>query len=242
MRVSYYLWPLLLAATAAQAQTPSIRQTGNAGRDNIQALVDGSSAMLPRGESAGVKGSPYLENRWLETRLQLSNKAVVEPVLFKYDILEQRLLVRPPKHPNDSIQLNRGTVNSFIIESPTAAQPARQRHFRLFVEAPDRDEQGAYVEVVHEGAYTLLKRYTKSMRKANYQQAYSSGNRYDEIEDRNQYYLLRPDQTLVPLKLTLKMLQAAAPELAPALKAAPGASRAKTDAEWAAVLAAVDAH
>ncbi len=72
--------------------------------------------------------------------------------------------------------------------------------------------------MLHEGRYSLLKRYDKIVRKANYSGSYTSGERYDELEDKSFYYLRRPDATLLPIKLSLKALQAAAPDLALALK------------------------
>ncbi|MBT2558468.1 hypothetical protein J7E24_11785 [Hymenobacter sp. ISL-91] len=243
MKIRYVI-PLLLAVTAVQAQNqkteiPKLKQDGVSGKDNVRALVDGNAVSLPRGESYGLKGSPYLDQRWLKTNVQLTNETKTESMLLKYDILEQRLLVRLPQSPNDSIRLNDASVVSFTMAVPgDYNQPAHQQHFRRFMEAPTLEQQLTYVEVVYEGKYTLLKRYSKLKRKANYQGPYSPDQRYDEINDQNQYYLLRPDKTLVLLKLTLKTLQAAAPELA--LKSVPGAGKASTDVEWAAVLAAAE--
>ena len=137
------------------------------------------------------------------------------------------------------MQLNDQLVAGFELDEPaTPLIPARIRVFRRFTEAPDSRQKADYVEVLHKGRYTLLKRYAKQLVIANSHKAYGSSQNYDEILDQNQYFLLRPDKTLVPLKLTLKMLQAAAPELA--LKTVPGVSKASTDAEWAAVLAAAE--
>ncbi|MBT9392834.1 hypothetical protein KLP40_06635 [Hymenobacter sp. NST-14] len=231
----------LAGITRAQAQQVPLEQAGIAAQANLDALVSGAPALIPSGAAYGVKGSPYLENRWLPTRLRMGEKVLLAPVATKYDVLNKRVLMQPVNRPNDSLELNARLLTGFEIQEPgLAGQPARVRTFRRFVEAPVPVQQADYVEVLHEGKYALLKRHVKTLRKANYQGAYSSGNLYDEIEDRSQYYLKRPDKTLVPLKLTLKMLQAAAPQLAAQLKAAPGASQAKSDAEWAAVLKAVD--
>ena len=243
---TYNLILFSLAVTTAQAQNqkteiPKLKQDGFSGKYNVQALVDGNSVTLPRGEPYGLKGSPYLDKRWLNTSVQLTDNAKPEEVLLKYDILEQRLIVRLPKSPNDSIRLNDASVVGFTIAVPgDYDRPAHQRYFRRFMEAPTLGQQLTYVEVLHQGKYTLLKRYSKLKRKANYQGAYSPDQRYDEVDDRNQYFLLRPDKVLVPIKMTLKMLQAAAPELA--LKTVSGAETAKNDTDWAAVLAAAEAR
>ena len=232
-----------LSVSVARAQQPSLQQAGSAAQANLDALVSGSPTVLPRGEAYGAYGSPYLDDRWLPAHLHMRSKIVLAPVPLKFDVLNQQLLMKPLNRPNDSLQLDDRLVLGFTLDQPaTPLEPARARLFRRFAEAPVPAQRAEYVEVLHEGKYTLLKRYSKKITKADYQQAYSSGQRYDEIENKNQYYLLRPDKTLVPLKLTLKMLQAAAPELAAALKDTRAATRAQTDPEWGAVLDTVDAR
>ncbi len=241
MRTFILSFIALMSAAAAHAQQSSPLTSGAAGQANLDALTMGAPTVLPNGGAYGTKGSPYVDDRWLLARLRLNRNVPLAPVPLKYDVLNHQLLMRPIDRPNDSLRLDDQRVISFELDQPAGLQPAHTRHFRRFVEAPVPSQQAEYVEVLHEGRYTLLKRYTKLLTKASYQQAYGSGQRYDEIEDKNQYYLLRPDKKLVPLKLTLKMLQAAAPELAASLKATPAAARAQTDLEWRAVLDAVDA-
>ncbi|GAB2780487.1 hypothetical protein HNQ93_001350 [Hymenobacter luteus] len=229
------------AVETAYAQQPQIEQVGAAAQSNLNALVNGSPTVVPTASAEATKGSPYADNRWLPARLRMTNKIPLAPVPLKYDVLNQRLLMRPVNRPNDSLQLDDRLLAGFELEEPAlTATGTRKRTFRRFTDAPEPTQRTDYVEVLHEGKYTLLKRYGKALRKADFQGAYSTNRRYDEIEDKTTYYLRHPNGTLVPVKLTLKSLQAAAPELASALKAAPKSSAAKTDAEWSAVLAAAD--
>ncbi|OWP62322.1 hypothetical protein CDA63_14645 [Hymenobacter amundsenii] len=233
----------ILGVRAAQAQQAPPGFSGAAAQANLNALVQGLPTVVPTGNTEGLKGSPYADDRWLMARLHLRNNVVLAPMPLKYDVLNRHLLMKPLNRPNDSLQLSDQLVVSFDLDQPaTSLAAARTRRFRRFAEAPIYQQRAEYVEVLHEGRYTLLKRYAKSITKANFQQAYNTDQRYDEIEDKDQYFLLRPDQKLVPLKLTLKMLEAAAPELAAALKAAPAVARARTDVEWGAVLDTVDAR
>ncbi|GGG41529.1 hypothetical protein GCM10011378_17290 [Hymenobacter glacieicola] len=226
---------------AAHAQQPSIEQTGAAAQANLNALVNGSPTVVPRGAVEVTKGSPYADKRWLPARLRMSNNVPLAPVPLKYDVLNQRLLMRPLSRPNDSLQLDDRLLASFELEEPAVgASGTRRRVFRRFTEAPVPTQRAEYVEVLHEGKHALLKRYAKVLHKADYQGAYSTDRRYDEIEDKPTYYLRRPDGSAVPVKLTLKALQSAAPALAASLKAAPGAATAKSEADWSAVLAAAD--
>jgi hypothetical protein len=227
---------LLLATGAARAQ-----QDGATAQTNLAALVNGAPAVLPKGSSEGVKGSPYADNRWLSGQLTLSSRLPLAPLPLKYDVLEKRLLIRTVQRPNDSLVLDDRLVKSFVLQEPASALgPARQRVFRRFEEAPTSPNRLDYVEVLHEGRYTLLKQYVKRMKKADFQGAYSTDRRYDEIEDATVYYLRTPTGSLTPVKLNLKTLQAAAPDLSNALKTSAATQKPKTEADWATVFNAAD--
>ncbi|WP_019948526.1 hypothetical protein [Hymenobacter aerophilus] len=241
MKARYIALLAGLLPLSAAAQQSAADQMGAAGQANLNSLVAGAPTVVPGGNSANTVGSPYLDKRWLPARLKMSNNLPLAPVPIKVDILNQRLLMRPLNKPTDSLQLNDQLVAGFELDEPaTPLAPARTRIFRRFTESPNPRHQADYVEVLHKGRYTLLRRYIKQLNKADSHQAYGSSRNYDEILDSSQYFLLRPDKKLVPLKLTLKMLQAAAPELA--LKTVSGAETAKTDTDWAAVLATAEAR
>ncbi|HEX8506220.1 MAG TPA: hypothetical protein VF630_12695 [Hymenobacter sp.] len=234
------LFGFLLSGLYAHAQT-NIAQEGAAAQANLNSLVSGSPTVVPTGTNEGVKGSPYADNRWLPAQITLSNSLPLAPVPLKYDVLGHRLLMRAPARPNDTLQLDDRQVVRFVLQEPASSlSPARARTFRRFVEAPEPRQQADYVEVLHEGGYSLLKHHLKSLKKANYQGAYSTDVRYDEIEDKSVYYVRTPKAELTPVKLALKSLRAAAPALADALKTAVAAQNPKTEADWAAVLNAVD--
>ncbi|MBF9140480.1 hypothetical protein [Hymenobacter properus] len=231
----FALLGLLFTTGLAHAQQDAAAQT------NLNALAAGAPAVVPRGTADGFKGSPYADARWLPAQITLTNNLPLAPVPLKYDVLEHRLLMRAPARPTDSLQLDDTRVVRFVLNEPaTALGPARQRVFRRFAEAPTANHKQDYVEVLHQGRYTLLKHYLKTLKKANYQGAYNTDSHYDEIEDKTVYYLLTPEAQLVPLKLALKPLQGAALALAAALKASADAKKPKTDADWAAVLDAAD--
>ncbi|SNC66166.1 hypothetical protein SAMN06265337_1520 [Hymenobacter gelipurpurascens] len=230
----------MLPAAICYGQQPNIEQVGAAGQANLNALAAGSPAVLPSGPTNEIIGSPYADPRWLPAQLIMKNSVPLAPVPLKYDVFNKRLLMRLVDRPKDSLQLDDRLLLKFILQEPaTGTTPARQRPFRRFTEAPIAGQRTQFVEVLHEGKYTLLKHYAKLLRKAP-TGAYSNGSRFDELEDKPTYYMRRPDGTLLPVKLTVKQLQATAPELASALKTVPGAKTAKTDAEWSAVLKAID--
>lgn len=234
------LWGFFLLSAAAHAQQGAF-QDGPAAQANLNNLAAGAPTVVPTGASEGTKGSAYADGRWLQAQLTLSNGLPLAPVPLKYDVLGHRLLMRAPARPKDTLQLDDRQVVRFVLQEPASALgPARQRVFRRFLEAPHPQQRADYVEVLHEGRYTLVKHHVKTLTKANAQGAYNNGNRYDEIVDRSVYYLRTPDAELIPVKLVLKALQSAAPALAPALKTAVAAQKPKTEGDWAAVFATLD--
>ncbi|GAA3971139.1 hypothetical protein [Hymenobacter antarcticus] len=236
---AFLLLALLLIGAWAQAQTAAIGQEGAAGVSNLRDLAMGAPAVLPHGSGEGTVGSPYADARWLPAQLRLTNNLPLAPIPLKYDVLDRRLLMRSSARATDSLQLDDARVASFVLMEPASGLgPARPRQFRRFAEAPLARERPDYVEVLHAGRYTLLKHYAKTLRTASQPGAYSTSPTPDVIEDHPAYYLRTPEAALLPVKLTLKALQAAAPALAGPLKTA--ARAPKTEADWVAVLHAVD--
>ena len=236
---AFFLLVLLLTGAQARAQSAAIGQEGAAGISNLRDLTSGMPAVLPHGLGEGTLGSPYADARWLPAQLHLTNNLLLAPITLKYDVLEHRLLMRSPGRATDSLQLDDARVTGFVLTEPASGPaPTRLRQFRRFVEAPLARERPDYVEVLHAGRYTLLKHYAKILKVAGQPGAYSTGPRSDVIDDHLDYYLRTPEAKLLLVKLNLKTLQAAAPALAGPVKSA--AHNPKTEADWVAVLNAVD--
>jgi hypothetical protein len=177
---------------------------------------------------------------WLQGRIRLSNNLLLKPLPLKYDVLNQRLLMRETFTSRDSLQLDDRQVVSFVLDQPaTPLAPARARLFQRFTDAPDVKYRRAYAEILHQSRYTLLKLHLKSLVLADYQNPYGTNRRENQIEDKAVYFLRRPDASVVPVKLSLRALMAAAPDLAP--KLAQAGANAKTDTDWSAAFSAADA-
>lgn len=229
---------LLATPAAAQAQSSIPDMNGPAAQANLRALAAGAPAVVPTGSPETI-GSPYADQRWLLASLALNNALPLAPVPLKYDVLNHRLLMRALPPLPDSLVVDDHLVVSFVLTEPvTSTAPARQRTFRRFAEAPLLTQRADYVEVLHLGRYTLLKHYAKTLVPANYQGAYSSGRRFNEIENKPVYYLSTIAAGLMPIKLTFKALRVAAPDLATGLKNS--GRPLQTEAEWAAAFDAID--
>jgi hypothetical protein len=240
LRPSFAFLALLLASTAAQAQVDT-HQEGASGQTNLNALTTNAPTMTPRPVADGTKGSPYADDRWRMAQITLSNKLPLAPVPIKYDVLSQRLLMHKAAPSPDSLQLDDRLVQQFVLQSPTGpGQTAQPRVFRRFAEAANPAERGDYVEVLHQGSYTLLKRHRRTVKKADIQGAYSTNNRYDEIVDLSEYYLAPAGAAAMPVKLNVKSVSAVAPALQAPLKAAAAGKPLRTDADWALVLDVAD--
>lgn len=239
-RISFTTLSLLLLATAAQAQTDA-SQAGASAQTNLNALTTNAPTMISHPVSDGTKGSPYADDRWRLAQITLSNNLPLAPVPIKYDVLSQRLLMHKAAPSPDSLQLDDRLVQQFVLLNPTkTGLAARPRIFRRFTEAPNPSERADYVEVLHRGSYTLLKRHRRILKKADIQGAYSSNNRYDEIEEHSEYFITSSGAPTTLVKLNLKSLEAATPSLPNSLKQAASGKPLRTDADWALVLDLAD--
>jgi hypothetical protein len=185
----------------------------------------------------GISGSPYLVPRWLSAVITTRSKTVMDTVPLKYDVLRQRVLIRD-QQKGDSLQVEDNLIASFVLTDPEQAQ--EKREFRRFLEAPEPEQAREFVEVLHRGKYTLLKQYKKDIQTAGYASAYLYDESPKAIEDKVVYYLARPNGSAVPVKLKMKALQSAAPELASALKEASRKQSIAKEEDAVALLHAVD--
>lgn len=237
---------VVTTATAYAQQSGTAFTTGANGQENLNALVRGAPTVVPDTRYEGLRGSPYVITRWLPGTITMArSNSVLQPVPLKYDVFQKRILMRNVQK-GDSLEINANLIKSFVLTDAAMPDPATgkptEHYFRRFLEAPTPIEQVDFVEVLHEGKYTLLKRYAKRLEKASYQGAYSSDRRYDELVSKEEYFLRSPDRSLEPVKPNLKALQSAAPKLADALKAEASKQKlsGKSEAELVRLLNAVD--
>ncbi|WP_188814414.1 hypothetical protein [Hymenobacter cavernae] len=234
---------LLLTSEVVVGQTPTAVTSPDPQTNNmqdpakIQQYTRSLEAMRADNPYKGVSGSPYLVTRWLPATITTRTKAVMQAVPLKYDVLEQHLLTRDPQK-GDSMQLNDDFVVSFVLTDPN--RPQQKREFRRFLEAPVPAQTREFVEVLHQGKYTLLKQYGKEVQRVGYKDAANFDDRPTAIDDKVTYYLARANGPAMPIKLKLKALQSAAPDLASALKEASGKQAIATEDEVIVLLQAVD--
>ncbi|MCC3159326.1 hypothetical protein LJ737_18940 [Hymenobacter sp. 15J16-1T3B] len=202
-----------LAATPALAQqTPAGSQPANYNKTNITpGEFQAYNTFDYRYE--GLVGTPYLQKGWTQAKVTLADKRQLTGAPARYDVYRRVLVVQPYANKKDSVWLDASRMHEFTLLSPLPGQP--ERHFVPFAEAPEAEKRTAFVEELYRGpsGYALLKLPRKVMVKANYQGAYAADRRFDELVDRTEYYLRRPDGSAVEVKLTQKSIAGAAPAL-----------------------------
>lgn len=159
----------------------------------------------------GLIGTPYLSKGWGKARLTLADKRELTGAPARYDVYRRVLVVQPYENKRDSVWLDASRMREFTLLPLVAGMP--ERHFVVFADAPDAEKRTAFVEELYRGAngYALLKLPRKVMVKASYQGAYAADRRFDELVDRADYYLRRPDGSVVEVKLSQKSIAGAAP-------------------------------
>lgn len=151
----------------------------------------------------GLRGTPYLVPNWSKGEIELLGGKVYTNVSVKFNASTQNLVMLRPT-PGDSIIIFAGQIKRFAFLDGDGNAFLYRRYPDL--KTDDAALKESYFQVLYPGKNTLLKRTSKSLRKADYQQAYSANIRYDSYQDEVTYYLLRPDQSLIKLKRARKPL------------------------------------
>ncbi|GAB3896250.1 hypothetical protein [Spirosoma agri] len=165
----------------------------------------------------GLRGTPYFLPTWNKGKIEMAGGQSYTEVPIKFDAFRQHLLLLRTWVGNDSIIINAEQVKSFQLRD----EVGHSYLFRRFPTAKTDDEslKEGYFMVLYEGKTALLKRVLKRFKQADYKNTYSNDTRYDSFNDAFSYYLLKPDQTLVKVKLTQKALLDALSDQKDALKA-----------------------
>ncbi|GAB2964503.1 hypothetical protein GCM10027048_37510 [Hymenobacter coalescens] len=207
--------------------------------DNLDALLDGKMAHNYVAPRRDVQGQIFFQRTWQPGEIILTNtKQRIGNILLQYDAYGAQLLAVPQKGRRDTLLLNTNSIQGFVVQDELI--PNRVHTFRRFDNAPRPDQQHKYVEVLHDGKYSLLKRHGRQIYRGDDGRVFNSGRNYDRIEEHVTYFLSRPDGSAVQVKLNAKAISNAAPALAAAIKTEMERQPAKTEMEVVALLRNVD--
>ncbi len=166
----------------------------------VDPVVDPGSFMMMRridNRYEGVQGTPYFLNDWVIGRIDMMNGQQYDKVPIKYDAHNQNLVLRRDTS-RDSIIVSPNYVKQFVLRADDGAEWLFRRY--PMVKVNDNDLKNGYFIVLYEGKTSLLKRVSKTFKKADYKDPYSTNVRYDTYKNDFAYYLLRPDNTLTKVK------------------------------------------
>ncbi|WP_338871800.1 hypothetical protein WBJ53_26340 [Spirosoma sp. SC4-14] len=152
----------------------------------------------------GLKGTPYFLPQWTQGEIDMVNGQHYTDVPIKFDAFRQYLILLRNRAGQDSIVVNSDQVKSFQLNSPTG-QTYLFKHLPN-LKTDDESLKEGYLLVLYQGETSLFKRITKTFKAADYKDPYSNDVRYDSFKEAASYYLLKPDQSLVKVKLTKKSL------------------------------------
>lgn len=159
-----------------------------------------------------IKGTPFINRRWVRMDVQLTGNQKLTAVPAKYDAYRRELRIQRPK--GDSLIIEPRMVQQFVMHDLTTTGATDDRLFQRFPQLNDPKLAVEYFEVLYDKNGTqLLKLNRKSLQKGNSDSAYGGAMQNDRYEDKTEYYArLNEAATLQPLKMTAKSVSSIGPE------------------------------
>lgn len=221
MRTALLISLLLpLGALAQRADTVVVRTANSAkagpyvfSQQELQQMVDIAGTAQPYSGNVrtfdrryeGLRGTPYYLPYWAKGRVGLANGQRNDNVLVKYDAYRQELVLSHPPARSDSVIIDRGRVNWFVLQPADSGAAVLFRRYPT-LRSNDATLRDSYFRVLYAGRHSLLQRVGKTFHPANYKDPYSPDIRYDSYTDNSAYYVLKPDGRAIKVKLTTKNL------------------------------------
>jgi len=190
MTFKYSLF-LLMLPVVVNAQ----KLGGVADETNLAEIGDGNNASVVRtwdNRYEGVKGSPFLFEDW-KSGYVVDKDGKRYNAELKLDVYNGQVVAKSKR--TTPIILEQHYTDSVVLRD--------QQGSYVFVDlsnTPGLDD-GLYQVLFHHGDIIFLAKRIKFMEKANYQGAYATGNKYDELIDADRYYLRQPGGTYDKIKL-----------------------------------------
>jgi len=201
----------LLSITAAFSLTTFLTQetkaqtSGVNAQTNADAAIRNSAMKSIDNRYSGIQGSPYWYQQWLPGKIKFENNvADIEKTEIKYDPFASFVIVKTTS--KDSLILEADKVKEFTLNLPNGEQG--NIAFRKFpnLKVDDPKLKSTFFQVIQEGNTAALKNLKKTLLKANFKGGYSANRTSDEIISETNYYILKPDQSLIKVKLNRKSI------------------------------------
>lgn len=148
----------------------------------------------------GVRGTPYLYDQWKPGNIYLNDNTLIKNVNIKFNIYTDELMYLNSSS-GDSLIIDRTMINKFEIIDDLTDDIILLEEINT---KPVKSSKKTFVKVIYEGKSKLILKYIKSFTKANYKGAYATGNKYDEYNDDQQYFIFIDENNPVKIKLNKK--------------------------------------
>lgn len=160
----------------------------------------GNTARVFDNRYEGVKGQPTLFEKNLRATIFTTDGKKIVNEGCNLDVFNQDVIATKNKQ---EIILSKSFVKSIRFYTGIDSL--------CFIRITNQKDKQFYYQELVTGNFSLLKLYTKTFVKADYQGAYSPGRTQDEFRDEEKLFLQLPTDELVELK-SKKALQSAAPD------------------------------
>ncbi|HJX70815.1 MAG TPA: hypothetical protein VJ346_02650 [Bacteroidales bacterium] len=210
MRKISYLLLQTAFCMSTQAQVPDQGIT----EQDLQSFSEGKPMFTTNMEALyeGVKWTPYLNDEWQTGDVYFPDGTEIIQINIRYNVYKDELEFKNSTS-GETFIINRDKINGFRIH-----EPEDSLYFEYFSLKPDKPEEKSFVQILYNGGTRLLLKHKKQFIKADYQGAYSTGNKYDEYLDDKDYYLVKDDGVYRKIKLNKKSVLSALEDSQAALK------------------------
>ncbi|MBC6611240.1 hypothetical protein H8B15_09915 [Hymenobacter sp. BT507] len=211
---------VLMPAFYVSAQTKSGGyQADNRTQDAINAYSEHNNYYTFDNRYKGLKGSPFILPKWSKGDIEMSDSKIIKSIPVRIDAYNKAVLVK--KGNGDSIALDDRRIKSVTLYDEQLKNGDYVVVNRVFKQIPAASEleMGSvyFEELFNSNGIALLKNNKKVLKKASGGSAYNSGNLYDEIIDKEEYFIYRNNK-IMPVKLSEKSFEKAMPNLMEKIK------------------------
>lgn len=152
---------------------------------------------------AGVEGSPFLYDDWVEGEIVLEDSTVYDEIPLRYDVYHNALIA---KRGDGAMIVDKDKIRGFTLGKPGISNFA---HFlkASYLEDFQRVPADQFVQVFYDGPSALYAINRKSVVKANQKRGNSAEKPDDDLSSTEiEYYLRAPEGDFVKVKPEKKFI------------------------------------
>ncbi len=152
----------------------------------------------------GVRGTPYVFEKWLPGEVYMNNKRKMAVKELNYDCYNNEIVYLDAA-TGAAMQMNRYLVDLFTL--------CGSQDTMTFVPVKlVQDSEPLFAQLLYNQGSIVYKVYRKEFVKADYEGGYSADRRYDEfVEKADLYFMKKDDHTLYRVKRSKKYMVASFP-------------------------------